>query len=381
MKIKILIAPDSFRGSLCSSEVAGYLSKGIHKVFPDARIVTIPLADGGEGTVDSIVSATKGRYINVKVHDPLMRPIHSRFGITGDGKTAVIEMAAASGVELLAPAEKSPWHTSSYGTGDLMKAALDHGCERILIGIGGSATNDGGTGMACSLGVRFLDKNGEILPGEGGRLDEIEHIDMSGLDPRIYRTEILVACDVTNPLTGPDGAAYVFGPQKGATADMVTKLDNNLKYLANLIKKRLFKDVEKIPGAGAAGGLGAGLVAFLDANLVKGFEIISGIIELEKNIAEAELIITGEGKIDFQTQFGKTAFGLAQLAKKHNKPVIAVAGTIDEKADILHGMGIDAMISIIDKPMSLNDAFEQTPAMLERAGERLARLLRLGKAL
>ena len=376
--MKILIAPDSFRGSLSSSEAAIYLEKGIRKIFPDSEIICVPLADGGEGTVEAIVTGTSGRIIETSVHDPLMRIITSRFGITGDGKTAVIEMANASGVEILTKDERNPWITTTYGTGELIKAALDKGCERILIGIGGSATNDGGSGMACSLGVKFLDEKGNPVPGEGGRLKDMVKIDMNGLDPRISSTEIISACDVNNPLTGGEGAAHVFGPQKGADKLMVKKLDENLHHFAIMIKNVLSKDVENIPGAGAAGGLGAGLMAFLNARLVNGFEIISEIVQLEKKIQQADLVITGEGKIDFQTQFGKTVFGTAKLAQKYNRPVIAVAGSVEQGSEILYEKGIDAMVSIMDKPMSLEEAVENAPLLLEKTGERIARLIKVG---
>lgn len=376
--MKILIAPDSFRGSLSSSEVAGNLKKGILKFLPDALITIIPMADGGEGTVEAIVTSTNGKRINVRVYDPLMREIDSFFGITGDGKTAVIEMASASGNELLKADEKNPWITTTYGTGQLIKAALDQGCDRIVIGIGGSATNDGGAGMASSLGVKFFDVNRHIVEGEGGKLMEIDTIDISHLDKRLSSVKIFVACDVTNPLTGPDGAAFVFGPQKGADLEMVRKLDANLRHFSGLIKSTLSIDVEYMPGAGAAGGLGAGLVAFLNARLVKGFEIISGIINLEKYIAESDIVITGEGKIDFQTQFGKTVFGIAQLSKKYHKPVIAVAGTVEDESDVLYHKGLDAIIPIIDRPVNLEYAMKHAPVLLEKTGERIARLISLG---
>jgi glycerate 2-kinase len=377
--VKILISSDSFRGSLSSAQVGKHLSTGLGRIFPQAVIMNIPLADGGEGTVDACVLATGGKFIDVDVHDPLMRKISARFGITGDGTTAVIEMAAASGVELLKPNEKNPWLTTTYGTGDLIKAALDHGCSRILIGIGGSATTDGGVGMADSLGVKFRDSSGNIISGEGGKLGLISSIDTSSLDPRIFSTEIIVACDVTNILTGPEGAAYVFSPQKGADPEMVERLDKNLEHLAEIIGRELSVNVKDLPGGGAAGGLGAGLVAFLNARLEKGFSIISQVINLEDSVAKCDLVVTGEGKIDYQTQFGKTAFGISQLAKKYNIPVIAVAGTIDDKADVLYTKGIDAMISIIDKPLSLEEACKITPELLEKTGERIGRLLKIGK--
>jgi glycerate kinase len=310
-----------------------------------------------------------------------MRPVESSFGITGDGITAVIEMASASGIQLITSGERNPWITTTYGTGELILAALDRGCRDIILGIGGSATNDCGMGMAAALGVKFLDHAGNSVGPGGGMLAEVTRIDISGLDNRIKETKIMVACDVTNPLTGPSGAAHVYGPQKGADPEMVKKLDSNLKKFSDLIMEQLGKDVGKIPGAGAAGGLGAGLIAFLDGELVEGVPAIAAKTGLEEAVAKADIVITGEGGIDFQTQFGKTPYGVAQVAKKYGKPVIAVAGTIGKGVDELYSKGIDAVISILDRPLSLEEAIEETPALLEATGERIGRLLILGRSL
>ncbi|UCG27726.1 MAG: glycerate kinase, partial [Bacteroidales bacterium] len=290
--MRILITPDSFKDSLPANEIAGALKNGLEKVMPDASLILLPVADGGEGTVQAVVNATGGKIKRIKVHDPLMREIDSFFGITGDGNTAVIEMAAASGISLLKIEERNPWITNTAGTGELIKAALDTDCEEIVVGIGGSATNDGGAGMASALGVRFLNRAGEEIIPAGGNLDQIERIDTSLLDKRISAIRFFVACDVVNPLTGPEGASYTYGPQKGADTEMTSKLDKNLKHFGTKINEYLFKDVDGIPGAGAAGGLGAGLMAFLDARLMGGFEMVASIIDLEKEIAEADLIIT-----------------------------------------------------------------------------------------
>lgn len=354
------------------------LQEGIAGVMPEARIRIAPMADGGEGTVESVIDATGGKRITVAVMDPLLRKIPSFYGITGDGTTAVIEMAAASGIELLEDRERDPWNTSTYGTGQLIADALDKGCRKILMGIGGSATNDGGTGMAQALGVRFLDQEGRALGPGGGALGKVETILMEGLDPRIASTEILVACDVSNPLTGPRGASAIYGPQKGADAAMVKELDRNLVRLAALIGRQLGREVSTVPGAGAAGGLGAGLMAFLGARLMSGFEMIAGTVGLEDQIRWADLVITGEGKMDGQTQNGKTPFGVAQLAKKHGKPVVGVAGTLEEGADALHGMGFRVMFSIQEKPSELAYALAHAEALLKRTGERIARMLTLG---
>ena len=310
-----------------------------------------------------------------------MRPVESAFGITGDGVTAVIEMASASGIQLVTAEEKNPWITTTFGTGELIHAALDRGCRDIILGIGGSATNDCGMGMAAALGVKFLDASGNMVMQGGGMLDEVATVDMSGLDERIKDTKIMVACDVTNPLTGPEGASHVYGPQKGADPEMVNKLDSNLKQFAVLIREQLGKDVGEIPGAGAAGGLGAGLIAFLDGELAKGVSIVAAKTGLDAAAARADIVITGEGGIDFQTQFGKTPYGVAQVAKKHGKPVIAVAGTVGDGVDELYSKGIDAVISILDRPLSLEEAIRETATLLETAGEKIGRLLILGQRL
>ena len=379
--MRILIAPDSYKNALSALEVATSLKAGLFKVFPEAEFEILPMADGGEGTVEALIDATQGEIIKTTVHDPLMRPVKSSFGITGDGITAVIEMASASGIQLVTSEERNPWITTTFGTGELIHAALDKGCRDIILGIGGSATNDCGMGMAAALGVKFLDAAGNSVGTGGGSLSDVIRIEMSGLDERIRETKIMVACDVTNPLTGPDGAAHVYGPQKGADPDMVKELDINLKKFSGLIAEQLGKDVGEIPGAGAAGGLGAGLIAFLDGDLFEGVPIIAAKTGLDGAVAKADIVITGEGGIDFQTQFGKTPYGVAQVAKKHGKPVIAVAGTIGEGAEELYKQGIDVVVSILDKPLSLEDAIQQTPILLEATGERIGRLLMLGRGL
>jgi len=379
--MRILIAPDSYKNALSALEVAGSLKAGLQKVFQEAEFEILPMADGGEGTVEALIDATHGEMIKTPVHDPLMRPVESTFGITGDGITAVIEMASASGIQMITSEERNPWITTTFGTGELIHAALDKGCRDIILGIGGSATNDCGMGMATALGVQFLDQDGHPVVQGGGMLAEVTRIDMSGLDERIRETRIMVACDVTNPLTGPDGASHVYGPQKGADPEMVKQLDSNLNKFSRVITEQLGKEVGNIPGAGAAGGLGAGLIAFLDGELVEGVPAIAAKTGLDEAVAKADLVITGEGGIDFQTQFGKTPYGVAQVAKKHGKPVIAVAGTIGEGAEELYNHGIDVVISILDKPLSLDDAIRQTPTLLEATGERIGRILMLGRRL
>ncbi|MDF1575010.1 MAG: glycerate kinase [Bacteroidales bacterium] len=375
--MNILIAPDSFKDSLSAMEVAVALGRGIQKILPDASCVLLPMADGGEGTVEALIDATKGRRVELKVMDPLMREIGSFYGITGDGKTAVIEMAAASGIELLKAGERNPWVTSTYGTGQLIGDALDHGVKKILLGIGGSATNDGGAGMAQALGVRFRGKSGLLDVQGGGVLGEVVRIGMEGLDPRLAEVEIVAACDVDNPLTGPRGASFTYGPQKGAHEEMAGKLDRNLFHLAELVRNQLGKEVDQLPGAGAAGGLGAGLMAFLGARLVGGFDMIAALVGLEEKIREADLVITGEGKMDAQTPYGKTPFGVAQIARKAGLPVIGVAGTLDEGASVLYEMGFDLLMPIQEKPGDLEASLKNGEQLLERCGERMARLLRM----
>ncbi len=380
-RMKILIAPDSFKDALSAIEVANSIGKGILRSMPGTDIRTFPMADGGEGTVDALIHATGGRRVGVRVHNPLMRKVDSSFGITGDGRTAVIEMAAASGIQLVSPEEMDPWVATTHGTGELIKAAMDHGCRDILLGIGGSATNDCGTGMAMALGAEFFTASGKPAGQGGGALGEIKRIELGGLDHRLGGTRVLVACDVTNPLTGPDGASHVYGPQKGADKALVKKLDRNLSLFAGLIRDQLGKDVENVPGAGAAGGLGAGLIAFLDAKLVEGFPEVAERTGLEKAVQWADLVITGEGAMDHQTRFGKTPCGVARIAKRHNTPVIALSGTLGKGAHALYEAGIDAMFSILDAPMTLAEALDRTALMLENTGENIGRLLKLGIAI
>ena len=376
-EMNILIAPDSFKDCMSAREVANALGRGIKKILPDSVLVMVPMADGGEGTVESVIDATGGERIVHRVKDPLLREVSSFYGITGDGKTAVIEMAAASGLELLELEERDPWITSTYGTGQLIGDALDRGCSKIMLGIGGSATNDCGAGMAEALGVKFSGRFGKLTVRGGGVLSEVELIHLEGLDSRIAGTEIVVACDVNNPLTGPQGASAVYGPQKGADREMVEKLDRNLTHFAGVIENQLGREISKVPGSGAAGGLGAGLMAFLDATLMKGIDMIAEVTGLEEKIRQADLVITGEGKMDAQTQFGKTPFGVAQLAKKHGLPVIGIAGTLEEDAGVLYQEGFDLLLPIQEKPGDLAAALAGAEPLLERTGERIARLIRI----
>ncbi len=376
--MKIVIAPDSFKGSLTALQVAEAIEVGLHRVFPDAAIEKIPMADGGEGTVQSLVDATGGQILTAQVPDPLGNSINAQYGVLGDGVTAVIEMAAASGLTLVPLDKRDPRVTTTYGTGELIRVALAHGCRKLIIGIGGSATNDGGAGMAQALGAKLLTASGEQLEPGGGSLATLNSIDLSELDPSIAETETVVACDVNNPLTGKQGASHVYGPQKGATPEMIRVLDANLAHFDKIVQRDLSKSVGNVPGAGAAGGLGAGLMAFLDASLKSGIEIVTEATQLSKRFAGADLVITGEGQINFQTVFGKTPVGVAKVAKTHNIPVIAIAGSIADKSDGVYDAGIDAMIDIVPEPMSLENAIENATTLIETAAERAGRMVATG---
>jgi len=373
--MKVLIAPDSFKDSLSATDVARALSRGFLKGIPDADIRILPMADGGEGTVESLMESTGGRKIKVRVSDPLMRKTEAFLGLSGDGTLGVIEMASASGLEKLKDEERNPWITTTYGTGELIKAALGEGCKRLLIGIGGSATNDGGAGMATALGIQFLDGSGKQIGQGGGALGDLEVINLVGLDRRLDDLEIMVACDVSNPLTGPQGASHVYGPQKGADPEMVRKLDSNLAHYARIIYEQMGIEIENIPGSGAAGGLGAGLMAFLGGRLMKGIEIVSEAVNLEDAIIEADIVITGEGKLDEQSLYGKTVYGISNIARKYSRPVIAVAGTIGKESAELLENGVTAIMPIIERPMDLKNALQDAAELLERCGERIARLI------
>jgi glycerate kinase len=374
--MKIVIAPDSYKGSLTALEVANSIENGIRRVFNNSTVEKVPMADGGEGTVQSLVDSTDGKIINTVVKGPIGKDVTAFYGILGDGKTAIIEMAAASGLPLISKEERNPMITTSFGTGQLIKDALDKGCRNIIIGLGGSATNDGGLGVAKALGVKFFDKEGNDIEEGGGSLDKLSSIDVSDIDPRIKECSITAACDVDNPLCGPKGASHVFGPQKGADENMIEVLDKNLANYAEIIKKNLSLYVINTPGAGAAGGLGAGLIAFLNANIKKGIDIVINLADLEEKIKDADLVFTGEGMIDFQTAFGKTPFGVAKIAKKYNIPVIAIAGGIGKDAETLYSKGFDSIFSIVDSPMPLDDAMENGKILIERTAERIMRVFK-----
>ena len=376
--MKIVVAPDSFKGSVTALEAANAIEQGLYRVFPDAIIEKIPMADGGEGTVQSLVDATGGHIRTERVFGPLGNEVEAEFGILSDGKTAVIEMASASGLTLVPPDKRNPLLTTTFGTGQLIHAALELGCRRLIIGIGGSATNDGGAGMAEAVGVKFLKGNCTLIERGGGGLAELESIDMTDLHPAILETETIVACDVNNPLTGPDGASHVYGPQKGATPEMVDTLDANLAHYDAILTRTLGKSFNNVPGAGAAGGLGAGLMAFLNAELKLGIDIMIDAVNLRERMKGATLVITGEGQLDFQTAFGKTPVGVAKVAKTYDIPVIAIAGSIGEGAKNVYAEGIDAMLGIAQTPMSLEDAVSDAVLLIADTAEQAARLLSIG---
>lgn len=377
--MKFVLAPDSFKESMTAKEAAEAMERGIKKVIPEAECVLVPMADGGEGTVQSLVDATEGEIIEVLVTGPKGNKVKAVFGILGDGETAVIEMASASGIHLVKKEERNPLLTTTYGTGELIKAALDKKVKRIFIGIGGSATNDGGAGMIQALGAKLLDEEGKEIGFGGGSLERLQKIDLRGLDERLKDVIIEVACDVTNPLTGPRGASQVFGPQKGATPEMVEKLDRNLAHYAEIIRKDLNKDIENVPGAGAAGGLGAGLMAFLNAKLKRGVELVIKYTSLEEKMKGASYVFTGEGSVDSQTVFGKTPYGVAATAQKLGIPVIAFAGRIGDGAEVLYDKGINSIVGIMPGAASIEEALKQGAVNLERTAENISRILMISR--
>lgn len=372
--MKIVIAPDSYKSSLSAFEVGKAIVKGIELVDPDIDTVLVPMADGGEGTVQSLVDASGGKIVKINVHDPLSREIKSFYGIMGDQKTAVIEMAAASGLPLLKKNEKNPLKTTSIGTGELIKDALEKGCTKIILGLGGSATNDGGIGMAQALGVRFLNEKGKEIGSGGEVLSKIHSIDNSVVDPRIKKTSFIAACDVDNPLCGERGASRVYGKQKGASESDMDILDNGLAHFAQVVERKLGLDLKDSPGAGAAGGLGYGVMVFLNARLERGIDIVCKATQLEEKMRGADLVITGEGQIDSQTEYGKTPFGVAQIANQKNIPVVALAGSLGHDYSKLYDKGFAAILSIIDEPMELEEAIEKTEELLVNATEAVVRL-------
>jgi glycerate kinase len=376
--MKIVIAPDSFKGTFTAGEAADIIERGVKKVFASSEIVKVPMADGGEGTVCALVEATGGKVIKLQVMGPLLEKVEAFYGILGDSETAVIESAAASGILLVKTEDLNPMKATTYGTGELIKDALDRGCRRFIIGLGGSATNDGGAGMVAALGARLMGEDGEEIELGGGNLDKLCCIDCSKLDKRLADCLIVAACDVNNPLCGESGASYVFAPQKGADAQMVDTLDHCLAHFASIVKRDVGVDITDIPGAGAAGGLGGGLVAFLGANLEKGVDIVVRAAELEARLKDADLVITGEGSMDHQTTFGKTPLGVARTARKMGIHVIAIAGSIERGCKSLYDSGFDCIIPTVECPTTLHDAMKNGSILLECAAERAMRAVKIG---
>lgn len=373
----IVLAPDSFKESMTAKEVCEAMERGIRKANSQIRCIHVPMADGGEGTMQSLVDATGGRVYSKEVVGPLGNNVVAEYGILGNGEIGVIEMASASGIHLVDSEKRNPLITTTFGTGQLIKACLDKGVKKLLIGIGGSATNDGGAGFIQALAGRLLDENGDDLSYGGGALAKLHTIDLSNLDERLKYVSVEVACDVNNPLCGKEGASYVFGPQKGATREMIEILDQNLSHYAEVIKEQLGKDVISKAGAGAAGGLGAGLMAFLDVKLKSGIEMVIEYANLEEKVRDADMVWTGEGSIDFQTQYGKTPLGVAMIAKKYNKPVIALAGRVGNDIDVLYDKGIDAIFGIMRGVTSIEEALVKGPENVEKTSENIIRLLNI----
>lgn len=380
--MKIVIAPDSFKESLSALQVAQAIEAGMREVWPDAAYVKVPVADGGEGTVQAMIDATGGRRVDVRVTGPLGQTVDAFYGRAGgDEGLAVIEMAAASGLEGVPPDLRDPRMATSRGTGELIRAALDAGARRFVLGVGGSATNDGGAGMLQALGVRLLDAAGHDIGPGGVALAQLARIDASGLDARVREAEFRIACDVDNPLTGPRGASAVFGPQKGATPAMVAQLDAALAHYADVVKRDLGSDVAQMPGAGAGGGIAAAMVAFLDGQLRPGIEIVAEAVGLDAAVRDADLVVTGEGRIDGQTVNGKTPMGVARVARKYGKPVVAIGGSLAPDADAVHAEGIEVVVAAVARPCSVAEALAGADANLRRAARNLAAALALGARL
>ncbi|BCK19508.1 glycerate kinase [Vibrio cholerae] len=377
--MKVVIAPDSFKESLTAKQVCDAIQAGLARVWHDAKFVSIPVADGGEGTVQSLVDATQGRLVEVKVMGPQGKRVEAFYGMLGDNQTAVIEMAAASGLHHVPMTQRDPKLTTSFGTGELIRHALDQGVTKLIIGLGGSATNDGGVGMLAALGARFTNADGDPIQLTGGGLHELTHIDLQDFDPRLQNCDILVACDVNNPLCGDKGASAVFGPQKGATPEDVQLLDGALRQFGLLTEKVTGKMVLESAGAGAAGGMGAALLAYTQARLRPGIEIVLETVQLAHQVSDADLVITGEGRIDSQTVHGKTPMGVAKVAKRFDVPVLVLCGCTGDNYQAVYQCGIDAVFAAVPRAMSLEDALKESDFNLADLAENVARLWVLSK--
>ena len=376
--MKVVIAPQAFKGSISALDAATAMGEGVRRVVPDAQTVLVPVADGGDGTLETLVEGSGGDIRTSEVTGPLGETIRAPWGALGDGTTAVIEMARTSGLALVPIERRNPLVTTTYGLGEAIREAMDAGFRRFIVGIGGSATNDAGGGMAQALGVRLLDSDGHDLPFGGAALAELSRVDMSGRDPRVSEARFLVACDVNNPLTGPEGASAIYGPQKGATPEMVAQLDAALQNFAEVVKRDVGADIDGVPGAGAAGGLGGGLIAFLDAGLSAGVDIVLETVGLDGHLQEADLVVTGEGCLDYQTVYNKAPIGVAARAKERGIPVIAISGSLGERYGEVHDHGIDAAVAITCFPMTLDEVSERASTLIADATEEALRLMRVG---
>jgi len=373
--VRYLIVPGSFKDCLSAIEVGSAIEAGILESFPNSTTAVIPISDGGEGFVNAILHSVIGYKVPVVVFDPLLREIESYIGIINNGRTAIIEMAAASGLEMLNPAERNPWITSSFGTGQLILKALDLGCAELIIGIGGSATNDAGLGLAKALGIKFYDKLGTEMGEGGGVLGQLHTIDLSGMDARLKNSSIQVATDVTNALCGIEGATMMYGAQKGANPEMLQKLENNMQHFANIIDQNFNVNVDLIVGGGAAGGLGAGLAVFLGAKLSSGFTLVSHLIQIENYIASADILITAEGTIDSQSAYGKTPIGVGKLGLTYKKPVYVFVGSAPDSIIEIQKLGITSVIPIIRKPVTLTEAINNAPVWLRSSAAMLSHII------
>jgi len=375
--MRVVIAPQALKGSLTAEEVGQAIALGVRAVYPQAHIDVIPVADGGEGTVQALVDATGGELAWQTVTGPLGAPVSAFFGLLGDGRTAAIEMAASSGLPLVPPTQRNPRLTTTYGVGELLLAAIERGRRHFIIGIGGSATNDGGAGMAQALGASLLTEQGTAIARGGAALTTLSRISLEQLDPRLQECTFEVACDVTNPLCGPTGASAVYGPQKGATPEMVQELDAALDHYARILERDLGQLVRDMPGAGAAGGLGAGLIAFLHATLQPGAQLVLEAVKLESYIREADLVITAEGQIDAQTAYGKSVGAVATLAKRSGLPVLALAGGLGSGYQKVYELGVDGVTVLPSGPMTLSYSMEHAATLAANATERMLRVLRV----
>ncbi|MBC3366432.1 glycerate kinase [Pseudomonas sp. SWRI154] len=375
--MKIIIAPDSFKDSLSAQGVAEAIAQGLAEIWPDAQLIKCPMADGGEGTVEAVLAACNGQWREARVRGPLGTAVEARWGWLPDNRTAIIEMAEASGLQLLPPGQRDACSSSTFGTGELIRAALEEGAERVILAIGGSATNDGGAGAMQALGVALLDEHGHSLPPGGLALTNLARIDLSQMDPRLAGVRFEIAADVDNPLCGPHGASAVFGPQKGASTEQVQRLDRALGHFAGHCAQVLNRDVRDEPGSGAAGGLGFAAKAFLQAQFRTGVEVVAQLTGLADAINGADLVITGEGRFDAQTLRGKTPFGVARIARRHGVPVLVIAGTLGEGYQALYDHGIDAAFALANGPMTLQEACTDAPRLLSERARDIARLWRV----